>query len=307
MSEPISDLEAEVEGLYAEDPAAFVAGRDALVRRLRTQKRRDDALAIKKLTRPAVAAWSLDRAACSHPRLIDELAAAGRGLREAQTEAFGSGSGAGAALRDALAARRAVVRSLVEVAADVAQQHGAGDVPTLRSLWGPALETISLDVDLLGRLRRGVLVALPAPSSGLDMFLAAAPASFEAATPVQDITAGSRARSAGRARARDAVKGGSAEEHTKADRPGADATPAPASAARVESAQVEAAQVIAARTAARARVEAAGRAIAQADLVVDGLRAEAEDLARRITEAEKSRAHAAAELARATADVDGVR
>src|SRR5258705_13065446 len=69
--------EPDVRSLYRGDPEGFVAARDALAKRLRDEGRDADAAEVKKLRRPTVAAWALDRLADDAPDAIRELPDAG--------------------------------------------------------------------------------------------------------------------------------------------------------------------------------------------------------------------------------------
>ncbi len=54
---------SEVRELYRNAPEGFIAARDSLAKRLREDGRDADADDVKKLRRPTVAAWALDRLA----------------------------------------------------------------------------------------------------------------------------------------------------------------------------------------------------------------------------------------------------
>ena len=70
-----------VDELYREHPEGFVAGRDRLVKELRGAGDREEAERARKLRRPTVAAWLINRAALSSPTQLEELAEASRQLR----------------------------------------------------------------------------------------------------------------------------------------------------------------------------------------------------------------------------------
>jgi hypothetical protein len=103
----------EADELYGLPDAEFTSARDALAKRLRGEKRRDEADAVKALRRPSVAAAAINRAVREHG--ADDLLAAGEALRDAH-EALLSGSGDAAAVRDATAREREAVREFAALA-----------------------------------------------------------------------------------------------------------------------------------------------------------------------------------------------
>ena len=64
---PMADLDDEVDTLYGLPLDEFVAERDALSKRLRADKRREDANAVKALRKPSVAAWAPTRCCAANP------------------------------------------------------------------------------------------------------------------------------------------------------------------------------------------------------------------------------------------------
>ncbi len=290
MSDTGVDLEAEIDALYAGELGAFVPAREVLARRLRAEKRRDDANRVKKLARPTIAAWALDRAARAHPDLVDALAAAGATLRDAQAAAIGSGGGGGGGLREALSVRRAAVRSLIDAAAAVLTEVGS-DPSAHRDGLAAALETIALDDDLLATLRRGTLAALPTAVTGLDQLLALTPETIGTPTERQprpsrptrrtDRSTGQTAEAEPPATAMPSVETDAGTADVDLD-VAADEAAAAAAAAREE------ARRAAEREAARGALAAAQAQLDARQAHLDGLHAEAAELARRIAEAERA-------------------
>ena len=103
----------EADDLYGLPLEEFTAARDALAKRLRGEKRREDADAVKGLKRPSVAAGAINLAVRSHG--ADELLAAGEELRAAHG-ALLEGSGDAAAVRAATERERTAVRDLAKLA-----------------------------------------------------------------------------------------------------------------------------------------------------------------------------------------------
>src|SRR4051794_35497767 len=84
----------EADELYGLPDAEFTAARDALAKRLRAEKRREDADAVKALRRPSVAAAAINRGGREHG--ADEVLGAGEALWRAPEGALsGGGGGAG--------------------------------------------------------------------------------------------------------------------------------------------------------------------------------------------------------------------
>ena len=82
----------ETDELYALPREEFTAARDALAKRLRADKRREEADAVKQLRRPSVAAWAINQAVRRDPDALRELLAAGEALRAAH-ESLMAGAG----------------------------------------------------------------------------------------------------------------------------------------------------------------------------------------------------------------------
>jgi hypothetical protein len=103
----------EADELYGLPDDEFTAARDALAKRLRGEKRREEADEVKALRRPNVVAGAINRAVREHG--ADDLLAAGAALREAH-EALLSGDGDAAAVREATARERDAVREFARLA-----------------------------------------------------------------------------------------------------------------------------------------------------------------------------------------------
>src|SRR3954451_6799678 len=103
----------EADDLYGLPLCEFTAARDALAKRVRGEKRREDADFVKGLRRPSVAAGAINRAVRQHG--ADDLLAAGEELRAAHG-ALLDGSGDAAAVRAATERERAAVRDFARLA-----------------------------------------------------------------------------------------------------------------------------------------------------------------------------------------------
>jgi len=104
--------------LYGLPPSAFREARDERAGQARAAGDRDLADAIKKLRRPTVSAWLVNRLAREAPGQVDELLELGESLREAQQAL------AGDRLRELSTRRRRLVTGLVQEARRLAEQAG---------------------------------------------------------------------------------------------------------------------------------------------------------------------------------------
>ncbi|MGZ5295455.1 MAG: hypothetical protein ACXWYT_00880 [Actinomycetota bacterium] len=158
-----SVITPEVRELYRGAPEGFVAARDALTMRLRDEARDADAAEVKKLRRPTVAAWALDRLSEEEPHAIGDLLEAGADLARAQRATLSGRDPQ--ALRDATTRRRELVARLSQAAADSLREAGRSPDPHLNDIRG-TLEAASVDEDVGERLRSGTLERTVQPSAG---------------------------------------------------------------------------------------------------------------------------------------------
>ena len=154
---------SEVRELYRGAPEGFIAARDSLAKRLRDDGRDADAAEVKKLRRPTVAAWSLDRLADLAPDGIEALLDAGAELARAQRATLSGRDPK--SLREATARRRDLVAELTQTAADVLRDAGRSPDPHLEDIRG-TLEAASVDEEIGERLRTGTIERTSRPSAG---------------------------------------------------------------------------------------------------------------------------------------------
>jgi len=119
----VADLDEEIDRLYGLPLEQFVSGRDALAKRLRGEKRREDADAVKALRKPTVAAWAANQVLRSQPDGRRALLEAGDALRAAQEDLL-AGRGDAAAARSAAEGERRAVGDLVSAARGLARDEG---------------------------------------------------------------------------------------------------------------------------------------------------------------------------------------
>jgi hypothetical protein len=143
--------------LYREHPQGFVARRNELAKDLRAAGEGDEAERVRKLRRPTVAAWLINRAALESPQQLKEFAEASRRLEDAQAQALEGDEGAADALRAAVVRERDAT-STIAAAAETAARD-AGDAPSGRALdlVAQTLRAAAVDPELRERVLRGRL------------------------------------------------------------------------------------------------------------------------------------------------------
>jgi hypothetical protein len=167
MARSFSDVADPVDELYTLPPAQFTAARNALVKTLRAEKRRDDAEAVKSLKRPSVPAWALNQVARSSPEAVDQVLEAGAAVAAAQRRALSGVRDAG--LREASQQRRDAIDAVFRLAADVLRDAGT-QPQTHRMAIAATLEAASVDPEVAAAVRAGRLTTdVPAPSGFGDV------------------------------------------------------------------------------------------------------------------------------------------
>ena len=134
--------------LYREHPRQFVAGRDRLAKELRADDDREGADRVRKLRRPTVAAWLLNRVALDSPAALEEFAAAARALEHAQARALEGEDEGAAAWRAAAGREREATATVLTLAESAGRDEG--DPPTARTLElvGQTLRAATADPEL---------------------------------------------------------------------------------------------------------------------------------------------------------------
>ena len=108
----------ELAPLYAGPLEDFIAERDSLAKRLRSDGKRDLADQVHGLKKPSAAAWAVNQAVRAKPKAAKRLVEAGEKLASAQTSALkGAGS---AALKDAMSDHSAAVEEMTDAVREVA-------------------------------------------------------------------------------------------------------------------------------------------------------------------------------------------
>jgi hypothetical protein len=174
VAEKRTSTEERLDELYREHPEEFVAGRNQLAKEMRAEGDREEADRIKKLRRPSVAAWLINRTALSSREPLSEFAAASRGLEEAQTRALEGDDDAVAEWRAAAAREREANAAVVETAAGLARDSGHSVNQRALELVGETLRAAAGNSDLRDRVMRGrVEREQSAPTLGMPAVLSA--------------------------------------------------------------------------------------------------------------------------------------
>jgi hypothetical protein len=269
MDDPV-DLNARLDELFATEPAAFSATRDALARDLRTAGRDDEAATVKALRRPTLAVTAVNHAARTHPREVEALVDIGDQLADLQRSASPDRD----ELQDLTRERRALLHQLTELAAETTTRPD-----TARASIAATLDAASLDEHLRRDLLRGRLT---------HELSSAARFVTDDDTPAPPRRAPERARRA-TAPPRDELAARRARAELAAARDRAE------SAADAAQVQTEAASD------AAARLDRAQRAVSDLEAALADARAELANVKREERDAQRAQRRALSELERVTA------
>jgi hypothetical protein len=200
------DVDEAIDQLYGLPLDRFTPERDALARRLRRDGARAAADRVKRLRKPSVAAWAVNRVARGHEDSVRALLASVDELREAQTQAV---RGDPARFREAAEAHRL---ALDRVAAEglAALQEAGGASATIADRVRETLQAAAQDPSARDDLAAGRLTHERAPG-GLDALglAGAVPVAREPGAKrrrVGDGGGGGKAKGAGKAAAKGAGK-----------------------------------------------------------------------------------------------------
>lgn len=141
------DLEQELDRLYATRPEEFVAARNALVKALRGERRRDEASTVAAIRRPTRTVWALNRFGLSGDPAFGVLLDAVDRFRTADRDSF-----------------RDVVVEIRDAIADAVAAAAAGMGDARGEDWNDlqaAVQAVGADADALDRLAQGRLTEVP--------------------------------------------------------------------------------------------------------------------------------------------------
>jgi hypothetical protein len=155
MSKASIPIDKRLDELYREHPERFTAGRNRLVNELRNAGERDEAERIKKLRRPTMAAWLINRAALSSPKELEQFAEASRELEEAQARALEGKDDGASEFRAAAAREREATAAIVELARNTVADADHTVSERALELVGETLRAAAADPELRERVLRG--------------------------------------------------------------------------------------------------------------------------------------------------------
>ena len=147
----MSPLPQEAEKLLAVEPGQFVAERDRLVRRLRSEDRGSEADTVASLRKPTVVVSAVNRAARDRPKAAAGAAEAADKVRQTQV------AGEPESFRKAAAGLEAALDLLAEVAVAHVAPSGKGPSDAMRRRVHDLLRTAVADDDAREALLRGTL------------------------------------------------------------------------------------------------------------------------------------------------------
>ena len=175
--------DAEVERLYGLPLEQFTGERDALAKKLRAEKRREEADAVKALRKPSVAAWTVNRLARDQPRELKALLAAADRVRRSPGEGADE-------LRSSVESLLGSARELLE------QERGSASDSVLQAVARTLRSGAAGDDEQRRALERGTLAEEIEPS-GFDAMAGfspdAAPAPAKRGTRKDDAAASRKA------------------------------------------------------------------------------------------------------------------
>ncbi len=187
------DLEAELNGLYQLSPGDFVAARDALARRLREDGAREHAEEVKRLRKPTVAVWIVNRLAHERELDVQRLAKAGEALMQGQAGDF----------QQARREEQQALSRLTQAAQEIAQREKVGATAVNRA--SKTIRAAALSDEHRDLLRGGRITEELEPP-GLEALAAlarSAPPQNAGPSHTERKTEGSRALPEARARVRE--------------------------------------------------------------------------------------------------------
>ncbi len=147
----------EPKELYGLPLERFTEERNALVKGLRKEGRREEAAEVSNLRKPSVAAWAVNQLVRTQRRDVMNLFEAGDVLREAQSQLL-AGRGEADALREAVEAERAAVDQLTQRARGLLSSEGHELTSATLERVSETLNAAALDEDLRAQMSDGCLV-----------------------------------------------------------------------------------------------------------------------------------------------------
>jgi len=146
----------DVDDLYGLPLERFVPERAVLARQLRSEGRRDEAVAVAALRKPSVAAWAVNQLVRTQQQAVDTLFAVGDGLRAAQSDVL-AGHGDARALRAGGEQVHGAVDELTGKARGLLSSAGHELSPATLERVSETLRAAALDDEARGLAGRGRL------------------------------------------------------------------------------------------------------------------------------------------------------
>lgn len=162
---------AALDELYEADPQEFVLTRARLERGLRDEGHTHAAAALRRLRRPSLGVWAVNRVARHDPDAVHELVDATERVRAAQQAMLQGGSADD--LRDEVRERQSIVETLVRAGTQALADH-APKPASYRDDIANLLEAASLDSSMQPTLLAGRLARALPPPIGFDALQAPA-------------------------------------------------------------------------------------------------------------------------------------
>ncbi len=278
------DVDPRVDELFTLPPEEFTAARNALVKALRGEGRREEATEVGGLRRPTVAAWAINQAVRTHRDGFDDLVAAGGQVRAAQRRALSGVRQSG--MREATRARRTAIEALADTAGAILAERGVA-ADSHRGDIVATFDAASADDDaaaVVGAARLSATLPVASGFGALDGLQLVAPPDTRPPAEAQAPPADD---------ADDAADDGAEqEERARRDEARAQARRAAMKAVadarrRLTDAQGTADRAAAEASRATARADAADRTAAVAEDKARRLRTEADELAARASRADR--------------------
>lgn len=285
------DVDPRVDELFTLPPEEFTAARNALVKALRGEGRREEATEVGGLRRPTVAAWAINQAVRTHRDGFDDLVAAGGQVRAAQRRALSGVRQSG--MREATRARRTAIEALADTAGAILAERGVA-ADSHRGDIVATFDAASADDDaaaVVGAARLSATLPVASGFGALDGLHLVAPPDTRPPAEAQAPPAEAEAPPADDAD--DAADDGAEqEERARRDEARAQARRAAMKAVadarrRLTDAQGTADRAAAEASRATARADAADRTAAVAEDKARRLRTEADELAARASRADR--------------------
>jgi len=142
--------DADIDRLYSVPLADFTRRRNELAARLRDAGRRDDAAAVRRLTRPSAAVWAINGVARENAEMVRTFVAATERLRRAQR-------GTRDAVMEATRAQRRALQELARATERILERGGLRATTTVRERVSRTLLGTATDPDSQRALLRGRL------------------------------------------------------------------------------------------------------------------------------------------------------